>query len=189
MAVVGKNVSKNEQVTMMIDKLVERANHSLTKMRLLDQEEIDRIVREMALAGLDQHMPLAKLAIEETGRGVYEDKIIKNMFATEYIYHNVKYDKTVGVINENPHDGVVEIAEPIGVVAGVTPVTNPTSTTMFKSIISIKTGNPIIFAFHPSAQKSSSEAARLLYRAAVNAGAPEHCIQWKIGRASCRERV
>src|SRR5699024_11484336 len=178
MAVVGKNVSKNEQVTMMIDKLVERANHSLTKMRLLDQEEIDRIVREMALAGLDQHMPLAKLAIEETGRGVYEDKIIKNMFATEYIYHNIKYNKTVGVISESKQEGMVDIAEPIGVICGITPVTNPTSTTMFKALISIKTGNPIIFAFHPSAQKSSSQAAQVLYDAAVKAGAPEGCIQW-----------
>src|SRR5690625_6108895 len=105
MTVVEKNVSKNEQVTMMIDKLVERANHSLAKLRLLDQEEIDRIVKEMALAGLDQHMPLAKLAIEETGRGVYEDKIIKNMFATEYIYHNIKYNKTVGVISESKQIG------------------------------------------------------------------------------------
>ena len=178
MAVVGKNVSKNEQVTMMIDKLVERANHSLTKMRLLDQEEIDRIVREMALAGLDQHMPLAKLAIEETGRGVYEDKIIKNMFATEYIYHNIKYNKTVGVISESKQEGMVDIAEPVGVICGITPVTNPTSTTMFKALISIKTRNPIIFAFHPSAQKSSSQAAKVLYDAARKAGAPVDCIQW-----------
>src|SRR5690625_3200949 len=178
MAVVGKNVSKNEQVTMMIDKLVERANHSLTKMRLLDQEEIDRIVREMALAGLDQHMPLAKLAIEETGRGVYEDKIIKNMFATEYIYHNIKYNKTVGVISESKQEGMVDIAEPVGVICGITPVTNPTSTTLFKSLISIKTRNPIIFPFHPSAQKCSSQAAKVVYEAAVKAGAPENCIQW-----------
>src|SRR5690625_5902041 len=126
MAVVGKNVSKNEQVTMMIDKLVERADHALTEMRVLDHEELDRIVREMALAGVDQHMPLAKLAIEETGRGVYEDKIIKNMFATEYIYHNIKYNKTVGVISESKQEGMVDIAEPVGVICGITPVTNPT---------------------------------------------------------------
>ncbi|MBU5468669.1 bifunctional acetaldehyde-CoA/alcohol dehydrogenase [Virgibacillus sp. MSJ-26] len=178
MTVVEKNVSKNEQVTMMIDKLVERANHSLAKLRLLDQEEIDRIVKEMALAGLDQHMPLAKLAIEETGRGVYEDKIIKNMFATEYIYHNIKYNKTVGVISESKQEGMVDIAEPVGVICGITPVTNPTSTTMFKALISIKTRNPIIFAFHPSAQKSSSQAAKVLYDAARKAGAPVDCIQW-----------
>ncbi|MDN6327254.1 MAG: bifunctional acetaldehyde-CoA/alcohol dehydrogenase, partial [Alkalibacterium sp.] len=96
----------------------------------------------------------------------------------EYIYHSIKDNKTIGVINENVHNGTVEIAEPIGVVAGVTPVTNPTSTTIFKSIISIKTGNPIIFAFHPSAQKSSAAAAKALYEAAIKMGAPENCIQW-----------
>jgi len=143
-----------------------------------DQETVDEIVRQMALAGLNDHMRLAKLAHEETKRGVYEDKIIKNLFATEYIYHNIKYNKTVGIIKDNPHEGIVEIAEPVGVIAGVTPVTNPTSTTMFKALISIKTRNPIIFAFHPSAQQSSREAARVLYEAAVRAGAPEHCIQW-----------
>ncbi len=100
------------------------------------------------------------------------------MFATEYVYHHIKYDKTVGIINENEHDGVIEIAEPVGVIAGVTPVTNPTSTTMFKSLIAIKTRNPIVFAFHPSAQKCSREAARILRDAAVKAGAPDNCIQW-----------
>ncbi|MDL4841146.1 bifunctional acetaldehyde-CoA/alcohol dehydrogenase [Aquibacillus rhizosphaerae] len=175
---VNKKTEQENTVVQSIDTLVDNGKKALKEMKNLNQEQVDRIVKEMALAGLDQHMQLAKLAVEETGRGVYEDKIIKNIFATEYIYHNVKYDKTIGVINENPHDGIVEIAEPIGVIAGVTPVTNPTSTTMFKSIISIKTGNPIIFAFHPSAQKSSSTAARVLYEAAVKAGAPEHCIQW-----------
>ncbi|WP_407271727.1 bifunctional acetaldehyde-CoA/alcohol dehydrogenase [Radiobacillus sp. PE A8.2] len=177
--VVTKVMKKPEEnVAESIDKLVSNGMQALKEMKKLDQEQIDIIVKEMALAGLGQHMVLAKLAVEETGRGVYEDKIIKNIFATEYIYHNVKYDKTIGVINENPHEVMVEIAEPIGVIAGVTPVTNPTSTTMFKSIISIKTGNPIIFAFHPSAQKSSAAAARVLYEAAIKAGAPEHCIQW-----------
>ncbi len=182
MVAVVKKKEKDNQVKLsaqeQIDRLAAQGKKALKEMKKLTQEQIDHIVKEMALAGLDHHMYLAKFAVEETGRGVYEDKIIKNMFATEYVYHNVKYDKTVGVINENPHDGVVEIAEPIGVIAGVTPVTNPTSTTLFKSIISIKTGNPIIFAFHPSAQKSSSEAARIVYQAAVKAGAPENCIQW-----------
>lgn len=162
----------------MIDRLVDKGLKALEEFRRFDQEQIDDIVKQMALAGLDQHMHLAKLAVEETKRGVYEDKIIKNMFATEYVYHNIKYDKTVGIISENEHDGVIEIAEPVGVIAGVTPVTNPTSTTMFKSLISIKTRNPIVFAFHPSAQKCSIEAARILRDAAVQAGAPEHCIQW-----------
>lgn len=178
MAVEEKVLDKKSEVTKMIDQLVANAQKALEKFRNYDQETIDKIVKEMALAGLDQHMPLAKMAVEETKRGVYEDKIIKNIFATEYIYHNIKYDKTVGIIRENPHEGIVEIAEPVGVIAGVTPVTNPTSTTMFKSLISIKTRNPIIFAFHPSAQKCSSEAARVLRDAAVKAGAPEYCIQW-----------
>ena len=180
---VTKAEKKNTAVTEptvaeAIDTLAANGQKALKEMKKLDQDQINNIVKEMALAGLDKHMYLAKLAIEETGRGVYEDKIIKNIFATEYVYHNIKHDRTIGVIDENEHEGIVNIAEPIGVVAGVTPVTNPTSTTMFKSLISIKTGNPIIFAFHPSAQKCSSEAARILYEAAVKAGAPEHCIQW-----------
>ncbi|EGL81646.1 iron-containing alcohol dehydrogenase, partial [Caldalkalibacillus thermarum TA2.A1] len=97
----------------------------------LNQEQVDHIVKEMALAGLDQLMALAKLAVEETGRGVYEDKAIKNVFATEYICHNIKYDKTVGIIKEDQYNGTVEIAEPVGIVLGVTPVTNPISTTLF----------------------------------------------------------
>jgi acetaldehyde dehydrogenase/alcohol dehydrogenase len=178
MAVVETVVNEKQTSTTMVNGLVEKGLKALNEFRSFDQDMINEIVKEMALAGLDQHMPLAKLAVEETGRGVYEDKIIKNMFATEYVYHNIKYDKTVGIINENEHEGMIEIAEPVGVIAGVTPVTNPTSTTMFKALISIKTRNPIIFAFHPSAQKSSSEAARVLRDAAIKAGAPENCIQW-----------
>lgn len=178
MSVEEKVIKQKQDVTKMVDTLVENGLKALAEFRSFDQEMIDEIVKQMALAGLDQHMPLAKLAVEETKRGVYEDKIIKNMFATEYVYHNIKYNKTVGIINENEHEGMIEIAEPVGVVAGVTPVTNPTSTTMFKSLISIKTRNPIVFAFHPSAQKSSSEAARILREAAIKAGAPENCIQW-----------
>ncbi|MCF3943586.1 bifunctional acetaldehyde-CoA/alcohol dehydrogenase [Oceanobacillus alkalisoli] len=161
-----------------IDALVEKGNKALKEMKMLDQDQINNIIKEMALAGMEQHMELARLAVDETKRGVYEDKIIKNMFSTEYIYHNIKYERTIGVMHENEMEGIVEIAEPIGVIAGITPITNPTSTTMFKSIISIKTGNPIIFAFHPGAQKSSAKAAQVVYEAALKAGAPEHCIQW-----------
>lgn len=178
MAVQEIVLKDNEGVAKMIDDLVTRGQRALKEFDKFDQEAIDMIVKEMALAGLDRHMELAKLAVEETKRGVYEDKMIKNMFATEYVYHNIKFDKTVGIIEENEHDGIYQIAEPVGVIAGVTPVTNPTSTTMFKALISIKTRNPIIFAFHPSAQKCSSEAARVLRDAAVLAGAPENCIQW-----------
>ncbi|RKQ35654.1 bifunctional acetaldehyde-CoA/alcohol dehydrogenase [Oceanobacillus halophilus] len=170
--------TKKESASESIDVLVANGQKALKEIKKLDQDQINEIIKQMALAGLDKHMKLAKMAVEETKRGVYEDKIIKNIFSTEYIYHNIKYDRTVGVINRNELEGTVEIAEPIGVIAGITPITNPTSTTMFKALVSIKTGNPIIFAFHPSAQKSSSEAARTLYEAAVKAGAPEHCIQW-----------
>ncbi len=170
--------TKKTDVTKMVDDLVSKANKALEAYMKLDQEQIDNIIKEMSLAGVDKHMYLAKLAVEETGRGVYEDKITKNLFATEYIYHSIKYEKTVGVIDKNEEEDYMEVAEPVGVVAGVTPVTNPTSTTMFKAIISTKTRNPIIFAFHPSAQKCSSESAKVLRDAAVKAGAPEDCIQW-----------
>lgn len=159
-----------------VSALVEKAKQA--QFMSFDQESIDKIVQAMALAGLDRHMALAKMAVEETGRGVYEDKITKNIFATEYIYHHIKYDRTVGVIEENSYENYKKVAEPVGIIAGVTPVTNPTSTTMFKALISVKTRNPIIFAFHPSAQRSSREAAMTLLQAAVQTGAPEHCIQW-----------
>ena len=169
---------RTKETNEMIDSLVEKARKALSEYMQLNQEQVDKIVHAMALAGLDNHMRLAKLAVEETHRGVYEDKIIKNMFATEYIWHDIKYEKTVGIVDENEMEGYVDVAEPVGVVAGVTPVTNPTSTTMFKSLICAKTRNPIIFAFHPASQKSSSEAARVVRDAAVAAGAPENCIQW-----------
>ncbi|CAM4308335.1 bifunctional acetaldehyde-CoA/alcohol dehydrogenase [Saccharibacillus endophyticus] len=161
-----------------IQKLIDNAKKAQEAFMQMDQQQIDTVVQAMALAGLDKHMYLAKIAIEETKRGVYEDKITKNLFATEYIYHSIKNDKTVGVIEDNEYDSFQKIAEPVGIVMGITPVTNPTSTTMFKALISIKTRNPIIFGFHPSAQYCSSEAARILHEAAVKAGAPEGCIQW-----------
>ena len=162
----------------MIDDLISKAKEASKEYMKLDQDQIDNIVKQMSMAGLEHHMELAKMAVEETGRGIYEDKITKNMFATEYIYHSIKYDKTVGIINENEEEGYEEIAEPIGIIAGITPVTNPTSTTMFKSIIAAKTRNVIIFGFHPSAQKCSVEAAKILRDAAIKAGAPENCILW-----------
>ena len=165
-------------VNEMIDGYVTKAQKALNEFMALNQEQIDAIVKAMTLAGLDKHMELAKMAVEETGRGVYEDKITKNMFATEYVYHSIKNEKTVGVIAENDLEDYEIIAEPVGVVCGVTPVTNPTSTTMFKSLISVKSRNPIIFGFHPGAQKCSAAAAKIVLDAAVAAGAPENCIQW-----------
>ena len=169
---------EKQRIKEMIDKLVEKAKIASEEYMDLTQEQVDNIVKHMSMAGLEHHMELAKMAVEETNRGIYEDKITKNMFATEYIYHSIKYDKTVGVINENDEEGYVEIAEPVGIIAGVTPVTNPTSTTMFKSIIAAKTRNVIIFGFHPSAQKCSTAAAKILRDAAVEAGAPKDCILW-----------
>lgn len=161
-----------------VDRLVSAALKAAGEFLAFDQERVDRIVHAMALAGLDKHMPLAKMAVEETRRGVYEDKIIKNIFATESVYHSIKYKKTVGVISENEEEGYLEVAEPVGVVAAVVPLTNPTSTTMFKSLICIKTRNPVIFSFHPGAVRCSSEAARIMLEAALAAGSPRGCVSW-----------
>lgn len=169
---------KEVNVPEMVDTLVQNAKKALKAYMELDQEQVDKIAHAMALAGLDNHTRLAKMAVEETGRGVYEDKIIKNLFATEYIWHDIKDQKTVGVIDDNELEGIIQVAEPVGIVAGVTPVTNPTSTTMFKAMIATKARNPIIFGFHPSAQKCSAEAARIVRDAAIKAGAPEYCVQW-----------
>ena len=174
----NQELQEEQKVENMINELVEKAKIAEKEYLKLDQKTVDNIVKAMSMAGLEHHMELAKMAVEETNRGIYEDKITKNMFATEYVYHSIKYEKTVGIINENEEEGYVEIAEPVGIIAGVTPVTNPTSTTMFKSIISAKTRNVIIFGFHPSAQKCSKRAAEILRDAAVKAGAPENCILW-----------
>lgn len=161
---IKKAENQNEEVIIeaIIDELVKKANVAMEEMLKLDQEEIDKIVQSMAKAGLDNHIELAQMAVDETSMGVFEDKITKNIFATEYIYNSIKYKKTVGIVEENNEEGYMMVAEPIGVIAGVTPVTNPTSTTMFKALISIKSRNPIIFSFHPSAQKCSAEAAKVL---------------------------
>ncbi|MBP3707820.1 MAG: bifunctional acetaldehyde-CoA/alcohol dehydrogenase [Clostridia bacterium] len=175
---MSKEINEEEAIKKMIDDLVARAKRASAEYLKLNQDQVNNIIKAMSMAGLEHHMELAKMAVEETGRGIYEDKITKNMFATEYIYHNIKYAKTVGVINENEEEGYEEIAEPIGIIAGVTPVTNPTSTTMFKAMISAKTRNVIIFGFHPGAQKSSVAAAKIVRDAAIKAGAPEDCILW-----------
>lgn len=175
---MSENEMTEEKVKKQIDELIEKAKIASKEYLKLDQETVDNITKVMSMAGLEHHMELAKMAVEETKRGIYEDKITKNMFATEYVYHSIKYEKTVGIIREDEEEDYVEIAEPVGIIAGVTPVTNPTSTTMFKSIIAAKTRNVIIFGFHPSAQKCSSRAAQILRDAAISAGAPENCILW-----------
>lgn len=161
-----------------VNELVERAQKALAKYDDFTQEQIDYIVAKASVAAIDKHGELAKLALEETKRGVFEDKATKNLFACEYVFHNMRHLKTVGVIDDDPVTGIVKIAEPVGVVAALTPVTNPTSTAIFKSLICLKTRNPIIFSFHPSALKSSIEAAKVVRDTAIAAGAPEDCIQW-----------
>ncbi|MEG3614167.1 bifunctional acetaldehyde-CoA/alcohol dehydrogenase [Isoptericola haloaureus] len=161
-----------------VDAMVQRGLKALAAYAALTQEDVDRIVKKASVAALHEHGNLAQLAVTETGRGVFEDKATKNIFACEHVTHSMADLKTVGVVGRDELRGIVEIAEPVGVVAGVTPVTNPTSTAIFKSLIALKTRNPIIFAFHPNAQHSSSEAARIVRDAAIEAGAPEDCIQW-----------
>lgn len=169
---------QTKDVQTIIDELATKGVEALDAMSNFTQEQVDHIVHQAAIAALDKHMYLAKLAVDETGRGIYEDKAIKNMYASEYIWNSIKYDRTVGVIAEDKEQGLVSIAEPVGVICGVTPTTNPTSTTIFKALIALKTRNSIVFAFHPSAQKSSAEAARIVRDAAIEAGAPKNCIQW-----------
>lgn len=161
-----------------IDALVAKGVVALEEFVKLNQEQVDYIVAKASVAALDQHGELAMLAVEETKRGVFEDKAIKNLFACEHVVNNMRHLKTVGIVNEDEVSGITEIAEPVGVICGVTPTTNPTSTTIFKALISLKTRNPIIFAFHPSAQNCSAAAAKVVYDAAVQAGAPKNCIQW-----------
>ncbi|WNB87106.1 bifunctional acetaldehyde-CoA/alcohol dehydrogenase [Cellulomonas sp. ATA003] len=161
-----------------IDALVAAATKALAGFMHLTQEDVDHVVAKASVAALSQHGPLAQAAVAETGRGVFEDKAVKNIFACEHVTHSMGSLRTVGVVGRDEVTGIVEIAEPVGVVAGITPVTNPTSTAIFKSLVALKTRNPIIFAFHPSAQECSVAAARVVRDAAVAAGAPEDCIQW-----------
>ena len=170
--------AKEDNVEKVIDTYVAKAHIALDEMADFSQEQVDKICEAMVKAALDNKELLAKMAVEETGRGKVEDKIIKNAFASENIWEDIKDKKTVGVIKEDKTKGLIDIAEPKGVIAGVTPVTNPTSTVIFKSLIAMKTRNAIIFGFHPQAQKSCVKTAEILRDAAVKAGAPENCIQW-----------
>ena len=167
-----------EPAASEIDPLVRAALACLARYDPFTQEQIDLIVKKASVAALSRHGELAQLAVAETGRGVFEDKAVKNMFAGEHVTHSMSTARTVGVISRDDLDGIVEIAEPVGVIAGITPVTNPTSTVIFKALLALKTRNPIIFAFHPAAQRCSVEAARTVRDAAIEAGAPADCVQW-----------
>ena len=141
-----------------IDALVDGAQAALAEYASFTQEQVDHIVRKASVAALHVHGELATMAVEETGRGLFEDKAVKNMFACEHVTNSIINQKTVGVISHDEITGITEIADPVGVICALTPVTNPTSTAIFKSLIALKTRNPIVFGFHPSAQKSSAEA-------------------------------
>lgn len=167
-----------QQAETMVAGLIEKSQKALTEFSTFSQEKVDEIVAAMALAGSENSLRLAHAAHDETGRGVVEDKDTKNRFASESVYNAIKFDKTVGVINEDKIQGKVELAAPLGILAGIVPTTNPTSTAIFKSMLTAKTRNTIIFAFHPQAQKSSVLAAKVVYEAAVAAGAPKNFIQW-----------
>ena len=130
-----------------------KAHIALDRLSVMDQEQIDKIVHAMAEAGYHARQKLAKMAVDETGRGVYEHKVIKNQFATKDIYNSIKNDRTVGIISDDKETGIMKVAEPVGVIASATPVTNPSSTAFHNALLAIKTRNPIIFAFHPFAQK------------------------------------
>lgn len=175
---VNKTNNKEEDARVYTDGLVEKALKAEQEYSTFSQEQVDKIVAAAALAGSEAALILAHEAVDETGRGVVEDKDTKNRFATENVYNAIKNDKTVGVIEEDKIKGEVKIAAPLGVLTGIVPTTNPTSTAMFKSLLALKTRNAIVFAFHPQAQKCSAHAAKIIYDAAVKAGAPKNIIQW-----------
>ena len=171
----------NRDIIDGVDKLevaLERVRAAQQKFATYTQEQVDEIFKAAALAANNARIPLAKLAVEETGMGIVEDKVIKNHYAAEYIYNAYKDTKTCGVIEEDKAYGIKKIAEPIGVIAAVIPTTNPTSTAIFKTLISLKTRNGIIISPHPRAKHSTIAAAKLVLEAAVKAGAPEGIIDW-----------
>ena len=168
-----ENTNLTAERTAYLEGLVSRARTAAAVFTQYTQADVDRIVKAMVLAGLEQAQNLARLAIEETRLGVLEDKAIKNMVATEFVYNYVKDKRTVGAINEYPDRGITEVAEPIGVILSLTPITNPTSTVLFKCIMAIKTRNAVIFSAHPNAWRCCQEAMRIMYERAVEHGAPE----------------
>jgi acetaldehyde dehydrogenase/alcohol dehydrogenase len=164
-----------------VDELMQKikeVREAQKKFATYSQEQVDEIFRQAAMAANNARIELAKMAVDETGMGIVEDKVIKNHFAAEYIYNQYKDEKTCGVISRDESFGIEKIAEPIGVVAAVIPTTNPTSTAIFKALISLKTRNAIIFSPHPRAKNSTIAAARVILEAAVKAGAPEGIIAW-----------
>jgi len=161
-----------------LNALVERVKKAQREYANFTQEQVDKIFRAAALAAADARIPLAKMAVAESGMGIVEDKVIKNHFASEYIYNAYKDEKTCGVLSEDDTFGTITIAEPIGIICGIVPTTNPTSTAIFKSLISLKTRNAIIFSPHPRAKDATNKAADIVLQAAIAAGAPKDLIGW-----------
>lgn len=161
-----------------LDALVARTRAAQQIFATFSQEQVDQVFRAASLAAANARIPLAKMAVQETGMGVMEDKVLKNHFASEYIYNKYKDEPTCGVLAEDPELGTITIAEPVGLICGIVPTTNPTSTALFKALIALKTRNGIIFSPHPRARRSTNEAARLVHDAAVAAGAPAGIIGW-----------
>ncbi len=164
--------------TTDINAVVAKAKAAAAIFGQLSQEHVDKIVYEVCKAAFDNRVMLAKLAVEETQLGRWEDKVIKNVVASQYIYEDIKNEKTVGIISENEKTGITEIAEPIGPIFAITPVTNPTSTVIFKILIALKSRNPIIIRPHTKALNCSGKTAEICYEAALKNDAPEECIQW-----------
>lgn len=167
-----------EEQKTVVDNIVAKVKKAQAEFATFSQEQIDKIFKAASVAACSARIPLAQMAVKETGMGIVEDKVIKNHFAAEYIFNAYKNEKTCGVICTDSEQGFTKIAEPVGVIAGIVPTTNPTSTAIFKALISLKTRNGIIFAPHPRAKGCTNEAARIVLEAAVKAGAPENIIGW-----------
>ena len=161
-----------------LELLIQKVKAAQVEYATYNQEQVNQIFKKAAMAANAARIPLAQIAVEETGMGVVEDKVIKNHFASEYIYNKYKHENTCGILESDPHFGIQKIAEPVGIVAGIVPQTNPTSTTIFKALLALKTRNGIIFSPHPRAKKCTIEAAKTVLEAAVNAGAPSNIIDW-----------
>lgn len=162
--------------TQQLDAMIERVRAAQAVFARYDQGQVDAIFHHAAAAATSKRIALAKMAVEETGMGILEDKVIKNHFASEYVYNKYKDSKTCGIIEDDPVSGYREIAAPLGLVAGIVPTTNPTSTAIFKALLCLKTRNGIIFSPHPRAKRSTRAAAMIILKAAVEAGAPENII-------------
>lgn len=172
------NERENVVSAETLEKAFERVRKAEEEFSKYSQEQVDKIFKAVAFKANSERISLAKLAVEETKMGLVEDKVIKNHYSAEYIYNKYKDEKTCGVIEENEAAGYKKIAEPVGVISAIIPTTNPTSTTIFKILLAIKTRNGIIVSPHPRAKESTITTAKILLEEAIRAGAPEGIINW-----------